>query len=69
MERYNPLTDQWEGRRSLSTPRFFALLAPVGNKLFLIGGATLDSNGSVICVPKVMLITVDLAGSRNSELN
>ena len=53
VERYNPLTDQWEARRSLLTPRFFALLASVGNKLFLIGGATLDNTGSVVCVPKV----------------
>lgn len=57
MERYNPLTNQWESRRTLSTPRFFAHLVPLGNRLFLLGGATLDNVGNLVCVPKVEYYT------------
>ena len=53
VERYNPLTNQWENRKSLSIPRFFAHLRPVGNTLLLFGGATLDKTGKVVCVKEV----------------
>ena len=57
VERFNPLCNQWETRRPLSVPRFFGLLASVGNKLFLLGGATVDSAGNVVCVDKVECYT------------
>ena len=53
MERYNPLSNQWESRRLLSLPRFFSMLAPLDERLFLFGGATLDNSGNVKCVRKV----------------
>ena len=53
VERYNPLTNQWETRRSLATPRFFSHLQPAGSRLFLFGGATIDPNGNVACIRQV----------------
>ena len=53
VERYNPNVNQWEVKRSLTTPRFFSMLASVGSRLYLIGGATIDDTGNVICVPCV----------------
>lgn len=53
VERYNPLTNQWENRCSLSVPRFFALLEQVGSGLLLFGGATVTNSGQVICVKDV----------------
>ncbi len=55
VERYNPLTNQWESRKPLGTPRFFAsLVATQSNKrLFLFGGGTLNSAGNITCVKKV----------------
>ena len=53
VERYNPVDNRWDIVKAINTPRFFGHLANVQTYLYLLGGATIDSDGNVVCLDTI----------------
>ncbi|PIK33671.1 putative kelch-like protein 9 [Apostichopus japonicus] len=43
----------WKTRRPLQVPRIFGLLSPIGDHMYLAGGATVGNNGALCCAPHI----------------
>ena len=53
VERYHPAENRWQPRKALTIPRFFAQLVQVKGSLLVVGGATIDSEGTISCVEAI----------------
>lgn len=53
MEYFDDDKGEWLPRKNLHIPRFFAVLLAHGDYLYLAGGATADSSGTVSCIPHI----------------
>ncbi|KAK3601206.1 hypothetical protein CHS0354_004406 [Potamilus streckersoni] len=53
VERYNPTENRWDLLNPINIPRFFGHLFSVHSSLFLVGGATVDADGNVVCVDSI----------------
>lgn len=53
VEQYHPAENKWQTRKPLTIPRFFSQLVQVKGSLLVIGGATINSEGTISCVEAV----------------
>ncbi|XP_071965605.1 kelch-like protein 9 [Antedon mediterranea] len=53
VERFDCTSNRWMLMSPLASSRFFAMLLPVGHFMYLIGGATVDTQGHLHCMSAV----------------
>ena len=53
VERYSYHDNRWEPLRPISVPRFFGYLISFKDHLYLVGGATLDDAGNIVCISEI----------------
>ncbi|KAJ8029339.1 Kelch-like protein 9 [Holothuria leucospilota] len=53
VECYDAVSNTWKTRKPLQIPRIFALLSPLGDHIYLAGGATVDNSGGLCCVANI----------------
>ena len=69
-EVYDPATNKWETRRSVSTPRNHAAIGVVGGKIYVIGGRLASANvGNFVASPTDVVEEYDPAMDRWRGMN